>query len=80
MYWYSGTCVKTYFRLFVVSLKKFQHNVLFYQEPALGRKFPEPLPPQNRPAPKPCFNMKGTNQRHQLENFVFPYSDLEPNV
>ena len=23
-------------------------------EPALGKKFPEPEPPQNRTAPKPC--------------------------
>ena len=34
-------------------LKKFQHFVLFYQEPesAPDKKFPEQ--PQNRPAPKP---------------------------
>ena len=50
-----GTCVRTYIRQFVVSYKKFQNNVLFYQkpEPAPGRKFTEPEPPQNRPAPKP---------------------------
>ena len=40
----TGTCVKKYFRLFVVSFKKFQNYVLFYQEPELepapGRKFP----------------------------------------
>ena len=42
-------------------LKKFQHFVLFHQEPepepAPGRKFPEPEPPQNRPAPKPCYTV-----------------------
>ena len=40
MYWYMCT----YFRQFVVGLKKFQNYVLFYQEPepAPGRKFPEP--------------------------------------
>ena len=50
------TCVETYFRQFEDSFKIFQHHVLFYQElePALDRKFPEPEPPQNRPAPKPC--------------------------
>ena len=52
----TGTCIRTYFRQFAVSLKKFQHYVLFYQEPepepAPDRKFPEPEPPQNRPAPK----------------------------
>ena len=42
----TGTCVRTYFRPFAVSFKKFQHYVLFYQEPepAPGRKFPEPEP------------------------------------
>ena len=44
MYWYSGTCVRTYLRQFVVSVKKFQNYVLFFKEPE---------PPQNRPAPKP---------------------------
>ena len=45
----TGTCVRTNFRQFVVSFKKFQKYVLFYQEPE-----PEPEPPQNRSAPKPC--------------------------
>ena len=53
-----GTCVKTNFRQFVpvVSFKKFQKYVLFYQEPktAPDKKFPEPEPPQTRPTPKPC--------------------------
>ena len=45
-----------YFRQFVVSFKKFQKYIFFYREPALAldKKFPEPEPPQNRPAPKPC--------------------------
>ena len=53
----TGTCVRTYFRQFVVSLKKIQTVVLFYQEPepAPGWRFPEPEPSQNRPAPKPCY-------------------------
>ena len=41
----TATCVRTYFRLFEVSFKKFQNHVLFYQEPE---------PSQNLPAPKPC--------------------------
>ena len=49
----TGTCVRTYFRHFVVSFQKFQNHVLFYQEPAPDKKFLEPEPPQNRPAPKP---------------------------
>ena len=53
----TGTCTRTYFKQFVVGFKKFQNYVLFYQEPepAPGRKFPEPEPPQNRPAPKLWF-------------------------
>ena len=53
---WSRPAVKTYFRLFVVSFKKFTNYNLFYQEPepAPGRKFPEPEPPHNRPAPKHC--------------------------
>ena len=45
------------FRQFVVSFKKFQNYVLFYQEPepAPDKKFPEPEPPQNRLAPKQVF-------------------------
>ena len=42
----TGTCVRTYFKQFIVSFKKFQNYVLFYQESELE-------PPQNRPAPKP---------------------------
>ena len=38
---------RRYFKQFVVSFKKIQNYVLFYQkqEPAPGRKFPEPEPP-----------------------------------
>ena len=54
----TGTCVRTYFRHFLVSFQKFRNHVLLYQEPepALDKKFrgPEPELPQNRPAPKPC--------------------------
>ena len=48
-YMYNCTCVRTYFRQFVVSLKKFQNYVLFYQEPepAPDEKFPEPKPLRN---------------------------------
>ena len=59
MYWDMCWNVQ-YFRQFVVSFKKFQNYVLFYQEselepePAPDKKFPEPEPPQNLPAPKPC--------------------------
>ena len=42
----TGTCVRICFKQFVVSFQKFHNYVLFYQEPE---------PPQNRPAPKPCF-------------------------
>ena len=55
MYWYCTiTCVRQYFRQFLVSFKKFQNYVLFYQEPetAPDKKFPEPELPQNRPTPK----------------------------
>ena len=51
MYW-SGTCVRKYFRQFVVSFKEFKNYVLFYPEPAPGTKFLDPEPPQNRTAPK----------------------------
>ena len=53
---YLCTCVRSYFRQFEDSLEKFQHHVCFYHEPepAPDRKFPEPEPPQNRPAAKPC--------------------------
>ena len=44
----TGTCVRTYFRQFVVSfIKKFQNYVVFYQEHAPDKKFPEPEPHQN---------------------------------
>ena len=40
----TGTCVRTYFRQFVVSFKKLENYVLFYQEPELelapDKKFP----------------------------------------
>ena len=53
-----GTCVETYryFRQFVVSFKKYQNYVVFYQEPETDKKFPEPEPEplQNRPALTPC--------------------------
>ena len=41
MYWYC-TCVRQYFRQFLVSFKKFQNYVLFYQEPetAPDKKIP----------------------------------------
>ena len=56
----TGTCVRTYFTQFVVSFKKFQNHVLFYQEP---EPEPEPAPHKKIPgagaapkqlAPKPC--------------------------
>ena len=73
MYWYMCT----YFRQFVVGLKKFQNYVLFYQEPepAPGRKFPEPEPPKNRPAPKPWFYqirccLSLNNPLSKIDNFL----------
>ena len=52
-------CVKTNKRLFIyfTQLKKIKKYDLFYQEPepAPGRKFLEPEPPQNRAALKPCY-------------------------
>ena len=53
----TGTCVRTYFRQFVASFKKFQHFVLFYQEPepAPDKKFPEPEPPKTGRLQNPEF-------------------------
>ena len=39
-YLYWCTCVRTYFRQFVVSFKNFQNYVLFYQEPEPDKKIP----------------------------------------
>ena len=50
----TGTYGRTCFRQFVVGIHQFQNYVLFYQEPAPDKKFPEPESPLNSPAPKPC--------------------------
>ena len=62
----TGTCVRTYFRPFVVGFKKFQNYFLFNQVP--DKKFPEPEPPQNRPAPKPWWGTGGKALRGGAES------------
>ena len=66
----TGTCVNKYFRQFVVSLKKIQHYVLFYQEtePAPATKFLEPEPPKKKDGSKTLTttpNLRENNLLHQ---------------
>ena len=55
MYWYR-TCARTYLRQFVVSFKKFQNYVLFYQEPEPDKKVPGAAPKQDGSKTLPEWN------------------------